>query len=88
MTCGCARHRYELLIEHGISTPDYCPNCVAGFEVEEDGFPVLDENFEPVKCSLCRGSGMLYEPCCPSCAEDDGPIGGGGFHFPPDSRSG
>jgi hypothetical protein len=32
MTCGCARHRYELLIEHGISTPDWCPveNCVGG----------------------------------------------------------
>jgi hypothetical protein len=88
MTCGCARHRYELLIEHGISTPDYCPECSGGFVVDEEGFPVLNERGKPVICTLCKGRGMIFSPCCPDCAEEGGPVivigGGGGFRFPPD----
>jgi DnaJ-class molecular chaperone len=72
MTCQCARHRYELLIEYGISTPDFCPACSGGTEVDEEGFPVLNEHGEPVICTLCKGRGMIYEPCCEDCS--DGPV--------------
>jgi hypothetical protein len=62
------RLRYQ---SENISEPDWCPACSAGFVVDEEGFPMLDEAGRPVMCSLCKGRGMIFEPCCPDADEPE-----------------